>query len=1083
MKSSMLMTTVLAGALMACAETFTYKVAPGECDLTKIRDAVRTLRATGGAAHGKDVVVEFAPGNYNITNSVTLTKEDGGSAEQPIVWRAAEAGTVHLKGGITLSFKDFNLEELNGRKVLCADLSKRLPKLEPWPNQFNVPPMPWLYQNERPLEIARWPNGNEWTSFTNAPSDGLQGRPGIITYTNERVKKWDFANGVWMHGFWRNDWSENFIRAANYNAASNTITMAGKHGYGFGGKTYGLNHRRFYTLNALSELDERGEWHLDREHRILRLIPLHGAADAKFTLATLTNAFVTLNGCNNIKFENLIFEFAHAPQGAMNIANAQGVTIAHCQFSNLGYKALNVSGRDILISHSQFYNLGTSGISLVGGDRASLTRSNIIVDGCDIHHFGRFQMCYCPGVSMYGCGHTVRNSSFHDAPHSAILYYGNDHHILSNEFSRVLLQTHDAGAIYEGRNASELGELIEGNYFHDLGNPKERSMTSGVYFDDCDWGGDVIGNTFENVGMPILLGGGNCHNIISNYVRNALMPIHIDSRGSTWKYYTSNTNWWRDWFKPFSNNTWRTKYADAFATLDDTPNLPWRTSLVGNMWVDCKRNNQFDKNVNSVTNRMNISGNTFVRTPTNSLPLANPLPTPKFALGYMLDISRDKVPTQETLYRIVDILAALGYNQFQLYSEHTFRYAKHETVWRDWSPISPEEIRALDAYCAARNIELVPNQNSFGHMEKWLVHDAYKPMAEAPNAGIKTHWNTVTKVPMALCPTDERSLPFIASLYDELLPNFNSKLFNVGCDEVVDMDDGTSRSKDAVKAHGLVHVYLDFLKKIHAEVTKRGRTMMFWGDIILHHPELISELPENIICLNWGYESNHPFEKECAAFERAGRKFYVCPGTSGWLSISGRWKNARGNIDAAVTSGIRHGACGLLLTDWGDGGHGDPWAVALPALVYAAARVHGEFPTDAEIAERIDKLVGGKAGASLLRYGDIYLKSGVNLFNCTAPHYYLRNGERKGNMTDAGLEAVITEWRAAQASVNTNGAPQWVADAFTVMDLMYSAVEMRFRNRWPEVQTAIVPRYRELWLKYNRPGGLDNASVPTLFKK
>ena len=37
-------------------------------------------------------------------------------------------------------------------------------------------------------------------------------------------------------------------------------------------------------------------------------------------------------------------------------------------------------------------------------------------------------------------------------------------------------------------------------------------------------------------------------------------------------------------------------------------------------------------------------------------------------LGYQIDISRSKVPTMETLYRIVDILADLGYNQFQLYT-------------------------------------------------------------------------------------------------------------------------------------------------------------------------------------------------------------------------------------------------------------------------------------------------------------------------------------------------------------------------------------------------------------------------------
>ena len=101
----------------------------------------------------------------------------------------------------------------------------------------------------------------------------------------------------------------------------------------------------------------------------------------------------------------------------------------------------------------------------------------------------------------------------------------------------------------------------------------------------------------------------------------------------------------------------------------------------------------------------------------------------KKIVGYMLDISRHRVPTMETVKRQVDILAELGYNHFELYTEHTFAYSKHETVWREASPFTPDEIRELDDYCAARGIELVPNQNSFGHMERWLKHEAYRPLA------------------------------------------------------------------------------------------------------------------------------------------------------------------------------------------------------------------------------------------------------------------------------------------------------------------------------------------------------------------
>ena len=90
--------------------------------------------------------------------------------------------------------------------------------------------------------------------------------------------------------------------------------------------------------------------------------------------------------------------------------------------------------------------------------------------------------------------------------------------------------------------------------------------------------------------------------------------------------------------------------------------------------------------------------------------------------GFMLDISRCKVPTMEELFRLIDLLALIGYNELQLYIEHTFRFQDHETVWKDASPVSAEEIRQIDRYCAERFIELVPNLNSFGHFERWLCH-------------------------------------------------------------------------------------------------------------------------------------------------------------------------------------------------------------------------------------------------------------------------------------------------------------------------------------------------------------------------
>ncbi|HPO37185.1 MAG TPA: family 20 glycosylhydrolase [Kiritimatiellia bacterium] len=372
------------------------------------------------------------------------------------------------------------------------------------------------------------------------------------------------------------------------------------------------------------------------------------------------------------------------------------------------------------------------------------------------------------------------------------------------------------------------------------------------------------------------------------------------------------------------------------------------------------------------------------------------------ARGVMLDISRDKVPTMDTLFGLVDMLAGLKVNQFQLYTEHTFAYRGHEAVWRDATPMTPEEIRELDAYCRKRCVELVPNQNSFGHLERWLALPRYAPLAELPQGGAPLPWGGVHERPTSLCPTDPRSLALLEDLYDQLLPNFTSRLFNVGCDETFDLR-GEGRSAAQVRAHGEGHVYLDFLKEIHARVTARGRRMAFWGDIIIRHPELVREVPFDALALEWGYEADHPFDAHGALFAASGLPFYVCPGTSSWNSLAGRTANMRANLVSAAENGLRHGACGYLVTDWGDGGHWQPLAVSLAGYVYGAALAWGGMRNRGLDLAQAMNLFGGAQGHgdALLRLGDLYLRCGALRGN--ASELFLLLAKPRGRALPAGI--------------------------------------------------------------------------------
>ncbi len=300
----------------------------------------------------------------------------------------------------------------------------------------------------------------------------------------------------------------------------------------------------------------------------------------------------------------------------------------------------------------------------------------------------------------------------------------------------------------------------------------------------------------------------------------------------------------------------------------------------------------------------------------------------------MLDISRGRLPKLETLLDLAEKLANLKINELQLYTEHTFAYRKYKSVWRSWGALTAKEVRILDARCRELGIDLVPNQNSFGHLRYFLEHPALKTLAEVSQPYEDAGGEFVRR-PTTLAPNHPGTIPFLRSLYDELLPNFSSKFFSVGCDETWDL--GRGQSKKLCERRGKGQVYLNFLKKIHREVSARNRTMMFWGDIILKYPVLIHELPKNAVALNWGYEANHPFQREAAKFAKSRIPFYVCPGTSTWQSLIGRYDNALANLRAAASAGKEYHAKGYLICDWGDGGHPNPLAVSWPMFVAGAS--------------------------------------------------------------------------------------------------------------------------------------------------
>jgi hypothetical protein len=287
--------------------------------------------------------------------------------------------------------------------------------------------------------------------------------------------------------------------------------------------------------------------------------------------------------------------------------------------------------------------------------------------------------------------------------------------------------------------------------------------------------------------------------------------------------------------------------------------------------------------------------------------------------GFLHDVARGKVPTLATLKHLADKLAFYKINHLQLYIEHSFAFRNIPELWQGKDPLTALEIRELDRYCRDFYIDLVPCLATFGHLYGLLRIKRFEHLNELDIKASDLPFNLWDRMAhYTIDVSQEESFLLIKSMLDEFLPLFSSRYCNVCCDETFDLGKGRNREKAAES--GIGKLYVEFVKKIIGVVHAHGKTPMMWGDIVLHHPEIITEIPEDTVFLNWGYGTDVT-DEAARVLSTAGAKQFVCPGVQGWSRFANDLNVATENIKKMVHFGRENGAIGILNTDWGDCGH------------------------------------------------------------------------------------------------------------------------------------------------------------------
>lgn len=213
--------------------------------------------------------------------------------------------------------------------------------------------------------------------------------------------------------------------------------------------------------------------------------------------------------------------------------------------------------------------------------------------------------------------------------------------------------------------------------------------------------------------------------------------------------------------------------------------------------------------------------------------------------GIYLDL-RTQVMTTQALKSVVKEAADEGINTLIIEYEATFPFDKHATLCNPYH-FTKEEVTDFVEYCTSLGVDVIPLQNCFGHCEYILQHDRYAALRESRN--------DMSQV----CPLRiNEAKQVFGELFREVARLHPSPYFHIGADETRLLGD-CKRCKQKAQEQGVSKLFADYVKEMCRLVLAMGKKPVIWGDMVLQHPEALSELPAETIVIDWnyGWSPNH----------------------------------------------------------------------------------------------------------------------------------------------------------------------------------------------------------------------------------
>lgn len=445
------------------------------------------------------------------------------------------------------------------------------------------------------LYPAQWPNkgqlgfpiGKVVNAGGNPRGGGNLDEGGSFHYANDRISQWANSSDTWLHGFFHHGYADDLIGIESIDTASKTITMS--HAAFYSIKS-GRPWNRAHGIHILAEIDQPGEFYIDRDKGLCYFIPPAGTDPRTNPVLApvMSKPLIALSDCRNITFKGITFEQTRGT--GITVENGARNRFVGCVIRNTGGKGIEITGQDGPMKSRQgsmqhaiidcdIYNTGTGGITLAGGSQHNLKPAGNLVSNCHIHHNNMVDKTYCPAVSLSGVGNIVRNCDIHDILGAAVLFSGNDNILEFNNIYNAMTFGDDMGVCYTGRSIISFGNKIRSNYIYNCGNTPNVSSVYTIYLDDGACGTQVYNNIFRRSAKAqvFLIGGGSYNRVYGNISIDNPVFLRVGNRLATWaKHLLAAGGMFRKQFDTVTAGAppWSTAYPELARYWQEDPKTP-----------------------------------------------------------------------------------------------------------------------------------------------------------------------------------------------------------------------------------------------------------------------------------------------------------------------------------------------------------------------------------------------------------------------------------------------------------------------------------------------------------------------------